>query len=145
MNIHDECSSRHRHSSQQSGANALPEASKTLDCIGLLEAVCHALELLLSPEAIALHLTLHNVEWVAAQPKRLTCQPTVGGDLETGDILALDIVALGILVHQVFKGQEPHAISLYFTEIGDVLTTVEAPQDASLSRELTDAVDRAIV
>lgn len=143
--IHNEGSSRHRHSTQKSRTQTLPEATQPLSGVGLLEAVGHALELLLGAEAVTLHLTLDHVEGVAAQPEGLTRQTTVCGDLHAGDILALDVVALGILVHQVLERQEPHTVGLGLTEVGDILAAVESLQHAFVGGEFADAVDRATV
>lgn len=145
MNVHSKSTRRHRHSPQQGRSNTLPEASETLNSIGLLKAVGHALELLLSAEAIALHLTLDDVEGVTGQPEGLTSQTTVGSDLQAGDVLTLDIVALGILVHEVLESQEPGSVGLGFTEVSDVLTAEETLENTALVAELADAVDGAVV
>lgn len=144
-NIHKESTGRHRHSSQQSRSQTLPEASQTLSGIGLLEAVGHALELLLGTKAITLHLTLDHIEGVAAQPEGLTGQTTVRSDLQTGDILTLDVVALGVLVHQELESQEPHTVCLRLTEVGNVLATEKTLQHTFVGGELADAVDGAVV
>lgn len=144
-NIHSECARRHRHSPQQSRPNTLPVTSKSFRRIGLLKAVSHAVELLLCTESITLHLTLDNIERVTAQPERLTRQTTVGSNLQARDILPLDVVAPGILVHEELKRQEPHTVGLNFTEIGNRLASVESPQHTLMGREFANAVKRAAV
>lgn len=143
--VHSKCSSRHRHSPQQSWANTLPETSQSLSSISLLEAVPHADELPLSTESITLHLTLDNIQRVAAQPERLTGHTTIRGDLQAGNILALDVVALGVLVHEELERQEPHTVGLDFTEVGHSLTSEKTPHHAFVGRELLDAVNGTVV
>lgn len=101
--------------------------------------------MLLRTESVALHLTLDHVEGVATQPQDLTGKTTVGRDLDAGDLLALDVVALGVLVHQVLEGQKPGTVGLGFSEIRDVLAPVETAQHASLSNEFPDAVEGSAV
>lgn len=101
--------------------------------------------MLLRTESIALHLTLDHVKRVAAQPQDLTGKTTVGRDLDAGDLLALDVVTLGVLVHQVLEGQKPGTVGLGFSEIRDILASVETAQHASLRNEFPDAVERTAV
>lgn len=145
VNVHSKSTRRHRHSPKQGRSNTLPEARQSLNGIRLLEAVGHALELLLGAEAVALHLTLDHVEGVAGQPERLTGQTTVSSDLQAGNVLALDVVALGVLVHEVLESQKPGSVGLGFTEIGDVLAAEETLEDTALVAELADAVDGSVV
>lgn len=145
INVHSKSTRRHWHSPKQGRTNTLPEAGQTLNSIRLLEAVGHALELLLGAEAVALHLTLDHVKGVAGQPERLTGQTTVGSDLQAGDVLALDVVALGVLVHEVLKSQEPGSVGLGFTEVSDVLAAEETLEDTALVAELADTVDGTVV
>lgn len=139
--IHNESTSRDRHGSQQGRANALPETTKTLDGIGLLEAVTHAGELLSGTEPVGLHLTLDHVEGVARQPQSLTSQTTVGGHLDSRDILALNIVALGIHVHHVLESHEPGTVGHRLTQNCDRLAAVQTAQGTSLSGKLLHAVN----
>lgn len=141
-NIHKEGTRGHGHGPQQSGPKSLPETTQTLRGVGLLKAVAHGLELLLVTEAIALHLALYHIKRIAAQPERLTRNTTVCRDLETGDVLALDVVALGVLVHQIFERQEPHAVRLRLTQVGHRLAAEEAPHHAIMRRQFADAVQR---
>jgi hypothetical protein len=49
------------------------------------------------------------------------------------------------LVHEVLKSQEPHAVSLDFTQIGNSLAAVKTLKEAALVCELANAVERSVI
>lgn len=144
-NVRRERASRHGHRPQQSRSETLPEPTESLRSERLPEAVRHAAELLLRTEPVALHLALDDIERVAGNPERLAGETAVGSNPDAGNVLAPDVVALGVLVHEVLEGQEPHAVRLGFSVDGDHLSPEEAAQDALVGGQLADAVERPVV
>lgn len=144
-NIHSKCTRRHRHRPQQGRSKTSPESKKALGRVRLLETISHAAVLLPSTESIGLHLTLDDIERVTAQPQRLACQTTIASNLHAGDFIPLDIVALRILVHKVFEGQEPHAVRLDLTEVVHRLAAEETAEHALVGGKLANAIQRTAV
>jgi hypothetical protein len=144
-NIRCKRSRRYRHCPEQSRSDTLPKSTESLRGKRLPDAVGHASELLLGTESITLHLALDDIERVAGEPESLAGKTTVGGDLDAGNIVTLDVVALGVQVHEILKRQEPDAVRLRFSVYGDYLSSVEAAQDALVSRQLPDAVEGSAV
>jgi hypothetical protein len=109
------------------------------------EAVAHGAVLLVGAKAVGLHLALDDVEGVAGEPESLAGETTIEGDLVAGDLLAVDVVASGVGVHEVLEGGEPGTVGKGLTPDGDGLATVETAQGAVVGRNLADAVERAVV
>jgi hypothetical protein len=143
--IHDESTSRDRHSPQQGRTNTLPEATKAFRGIDLLKAVTHAVVLHVLTESIGLHLTLDNIERVASNPKSLTSQTTIGSDLQGGNFVTLNVVSLSILVHHVLKGHEPRSVGSSLTQNSNSLATEDTVHEALVGGQLLDAVNGARV
>lgn len=131
----------HRRSPQKRRPNSSPETCKTLLPERLRKSIPHALVPLLLAEAVRLHLRLDDIEWVRAQPQRLTSQRTISRDFPGRNLGASDVVARRVAVHQVLEGQEPGAVGLRFTDQSDGCSTVEALRHARGSGQFADAVD----
>lgn len=144
-NIHNESSSGDRHGPEEGRSNTLPETTKALDSIGLGEAVPHAGELLVGTESIGLHFALDHIEGVAGQPQSLTGQTTIGGNLDSRNVLTVDVVALGILVHHVLESHKPRSVSLGLTQNSDGLTAVQTAHSTVVCGQFANAVNRAII
>lgn len=144
-NLHSKSARRNRHGPKQSWTNALPEPTKALGGESLLETIPHAGELLLGTEPIALHFTLDHIKRIAAQPERLTSHAAVRSHLPAGDVFALGVGPLGILVHHVLEASEPDTVRLRLSEIRDGLAAEDAAHDAIMRGQFPDAVDGAVV
>jgi hypothetical protein len=89
----------HWHRPQQRRSDAPPKATHALSPPRLGKAIAHTLVLHRVPKAIALHLALDHVEWVATNPQHLSRESTVQGHLERANLVALDVVARRIGIH----------------------------------------------
>lgn len=134
-----------RHRPQQGRPNTLPEAPDPISLPRGGEARAHGRVLLLGAETVGLHLALDDVEGVAGEPEGLSRQTAVEGDLVGGDVLAVDLVAGGVLVHHVLEGGEPGAVGERLAPDGDDLAAVDAAQDALVGSQLADAVQGTVV
>lgn len=133
------------HGTNKSRRNASEEASGAVGLPGLSKARAHRRVLLVSTEAVGLHLALDDVEGVRSEPESLTSQTTVQGNLPAGDFLAIDAVASSVEVHHVLERGEPGAVGKRLTEQGDGCAAVDALGDTALRGDLLDAVERAVV
>ncbi|KAJ8106421.1 hypothetical protein OPT61_g9547 [Boeremia exigua] len=109
-------SSTDRHRPQQRRANTLPEPPSALLRPHLRKAVPHTPILLILAKPIALHLALNHIKRIAANPQHLSREPAIPSDLQRGDLLALDMIARRIRIHQVLKRRKPHAVRLRLTQ-----------------------------
>ena len=140
---HSEGTSTHGHGPQQRRTDALPEPAHALGSPCLREAISHRLVALRSAEPIRLHLALDHVKRVAGEPERLARQATVKGHLVTGHLLAVDLVARRVRVHEPLKREEPDAVRLRLAQNRDGLAPVQpAEEPPSLPRQLSHAVQR---
>lgn len=140
-----ECTSRHGHSTQQGWAQTLPEPAESLRSKCLFEAIRHALILLLCSETVALHLALDNVEGVASYPQGFAGQTTVDSYFPARNVFTRYLVASGIQIHEILEGQEPHTVGLRLSPDCYHLAAVQPAEDTFVSRQFTNAVNRAVV
>ena len=143
VNSRCKCSSADRHSPQQRRSNTLPESHRALLLPRLRKRLPHGAVDLLVAKAVSLHLTLDNVKRIAAQPQSFASQTSVRSHFPRRDLLPVNLVALGVVLHQVFKGKEPHAVRLRLTEPGHGRATVQAGEHTIVGGELADAVNGA--
>ena len=133
------------HGTEQGRPNTLPEPSCTVSTPRLGKARAHGRILLVFSEAVCLHLALDDIEGIAGQPKSLSGDTTIEGNLPAGNFLAVDAVTGRVAVHHVLKGSEPRTIGGGFTEDGHGRTAIQARNDALVSADFAHAVDGAIV
>ena len=114
-------------------------------CPHLREAVTHALVLQILSETITLHLALDHIERVTADPQHFSCETTISGNLPCSNVLALDVVARSVRVHQVLEGGEPYTVGLCFTQESNCSSAVQTTEDTLVCGDLAYAVDGPVV
>jgi hypothetical protein len=145
FDLHSKSPRTDRHGPHQRRPNALPKPSGSLLPPRLPKRIPHRLVPHLTPKAIALHLALNHIKRVTRYPECLARQTSVERDFHRRYVLALHLVALHVLVHEILECEKPHAVGLCFSVQCDRLAAVEASQHAPVGRELLDAVPWAII